>query len=243
MHDPYPYIDPAKLNLNGKSVFITGASKGIGAALATAYAKAGASVIGLGSRSSQEDLLKVIRSAAVHAGRPEPNVFSYAMDVTDPASVEKAAASFATDAGGRLDILVNNAGYLSYEPIVDSDPLDWWTTWEVNVKGVYLSTRYFLPIMLKDSKSQRTVVNTSSLGAHHIGKGCSAYQTSKLAVSRFTEFLGAEYGDQGVVAFSVHPGAVLTDMGAKFSKASGVSKFPLDPLSAQHDTRQMLIAH
>lgn len=216
-------------------MFITGASKGIGTALAIAYTKAGASIIGIASRSSQEDLVKVMKSVAAHAKRPEPKVFSYAMDVTDPESVEKAAAQFATDSDGHLDILINNAGYLSMGTIVDSDPKDWWMNWEVNVKGVYLSTKYLLPIMLKDQKSDRTIVSLSSAGAHNISNGGSAYQPTKLAVTRFTEYLGVEYGDQGVLSFSVHPGGVPTAMGDKFAKPRGLGKTTLR--TAQSQTR------
>ncbi|KKY18019.1 putative short chain dehydrogenase reductase [Phaeomoniella chlamydospora] len=220
----YSFISPLKLDLTGKTVFITGASKGIGSALALSYAKAGASTIGLGARSPLTEFPRILRSAAMHAGRSiEPRVFVYQMDVTDASSVENAAKRFTQDAETHLDILVNNAGYLSWNTITDSDPADWWMNYEVNVKGVYLCTKYFLPIMLHHPNSLKTVVNVSSVGAHNIAAGGSGYQSSKLAVCRLTEFIGVEYAEQGVLAYSVHPGSVPTQMGSILTKLRGLS--------------------
>jgi NAD(P)-dependent dehydrogenase (short-subunit alcohol dehydrogenase family) len=96
------------------------------------------------------------------------------------------------------------------DAIADSDLEEWWNTWTVNLKGPYLITRAILPLMLKSG--DKTIVTVSSVGAHLTGKGLSAYQPSKLAVLRLMEFVGAEYGEQGVVAYCVHPGNVVTDI-------------------------------
>ncbi len=106
---------------------------------------------------------------------------------------------------GKVDILINNAGYLEQLAHIDSsDPEGWWKTWEVNVKGVYLMTKFFLPLLLKSDL--KTVVVVSSVGAHITMPGMSAYQTTKLAVLRLNDFLMAEYGEKGLLAFGVHPG-------------------------------------
>lgn len=81
------------------------------------------------------------------------------------------------------------------------------------MRGPYLVTRSFLPLLLKGGDKQ--IVSLSSIGAHVTRSGASAYQTSKLAVLRFTEFIMSEYGDKGILAFAVHPGGVMTDMGAR----------------------------
>lgn len=140
-------------------------------------------------------------------------MLSLSLEVTDQKSVD-AAAKEVTDAfGGRLDILVNNAGYLeTWVPIAESDPDEWWRTWEVNLKGPYLVSRAFVPLLLNTSNGPKTVVNISSVGAHRIMPGASAYQTSKFALLRLTEFLQAEYGSQGLLTFAVHPGGVPTDL-------------------------------
>ncbi|OKL58117.1 hypothetical protein UA08_06586 [Talaromyces atroroseus] len=223
--EPYPFIDPRKLNLEGKSVFITGASKGIGAAIATSYASAGASIIGLGARTSQGETVKAIAEAAKAAGRVAPKVFEYELDVTSLASIEKVAAKFRDDdANGRLDILVNNAGYLpSFVPIAKSDPDDWWRGWEVNVKGVYMLTRAMIPIMLNDRQSDRTIVTLTSTSAHRVSYGGSSYQMTKLVNLRFCEFIAAEYGQDGFLAYAVNPGRVATDMGEKVALDTGIT--------------------
>lgn len=210
--DTYPAVDPTKRSdLTGRHVFITGASKGIGRATALSYAKAGASSIGLGARSSLSSLEQEIHDAAKSAGRPAPRVLGVRLDVSSRPSVEAAAAAVGA-AFGRLDVLVNNAGYLEkWRGIADGDPDEWWRTWDVNVKGVYLMTRSFLPLLL--AGGLKTVVNLSSIGAHLAAPGASAYQSTKLAVLRFTEFTDAEYGARGILAFAVHPGGIPTELG------------------------------
>ncbi|MCJ1318032.1 hypothetical protein MMC15_003359 [Xylographa vitiligo] len=216
-HDTYPYISPTALSLHGRHVFITGASKGIGRATAISYARAGVSALALSARSSLSSVETDVASAAKAAGHSPPKVFTYEMDVTSRESIESVATHAAHDLGRRLDILINNAGYLEiFTPIVDSDPDEWWKTWTVNMRGPYLVTRAFLPLMLMGG--DKTIVNLSSVGAHGKRPGASGYQTSKLAVCRFTEFIGAEYGAEGVLAFAVHPGGVMTELSANMPK-------------------------
>ena len=140
-HDTYPFIDPKKLNLSGKYVFVTGASKGIGRALAISYAQAGASGLALGARSDMASLEDEVLNAAKSAGKSAPKILRLSLDVTDLASVE--AAKNATEATfGKLDILINNAGYLNnFTKMADSDPTEWWKTWDVNIKGSLISRR------------------------------------------------------------------------------------------------------
>ncbi|SPO01903.1 related to peroxisomal short-chain alcohol dehydrogenase [Cephalotrichum gorgonifer] len=220
--DTYPAIDPSKRDLSGKYVFITGASKGIGRETALSYARAGCAGIGVGARSNLSDLLPLIIEAAREVGRPAPQVEVVQLDVTEEASVAEAAAVI-TKSFPRLDILVNNAGYLERRAkILESDPSEWWKTWTVNVKGPYLVTRAFLPQILEKG-GDKIVVNLSSIAAHLTSPGGSAYQTSKLAVQRFTEFLDVDHGPDGVLTFGLHPGGVLTDMGKRLPKERHVA--------------------
>ena len=80
----------------------------------------------------------------------------------------------------------------------------------VNLRGPYLITRACLPLLL--NSELKTLITVSSVGAHVVGPTMSDYQTSKLAVLRLTEFVAKENEDGGLVAFSVHPGNMLTDM-------------------------------
>lgn len=89
-----------------------------------------------------------------------------------------------------------HSGYLeNFTPITESDPDEWWYMWTVNIRGPYLVTRSFLPLLLKGDDKQ--IVNQSSVGAHATRRGASACQTSKIANLRFTEFIMSEYGEEG----------------------------------------------
>ncbi|KAK5191079.1 hypothetical protein LTR92_008798 [Exophiala xenobiotica] len=215
-HDTYSEIDPLKADLSGKNVLITGASKGIGRATALSFAKAGASGIVLLARSDLSSLESEILEAAKEANRSAPKVLRLAADTTDRAQVEKAAKEVESSLGS-IDILINNAGYLEENrPLVESDPDEWWYAYEVNVKGVYLVTRSFLPLVLK-SKDKTTIV-TSSVGAVTTRAGFSAYQSTKTTVLRLNDFLMAEFGSQGLLAYGIHPGGVMTKLAQNMPK-------------------------
>lgn len=208
-HDTYPAV--AKASHKGRTVFITGASKGIGRATAISFAKAGAETIIIAARSSLTEVETEILAAAKEVGA-SPRVIKLVLEVTDEKSVADAAAEIQKTVG-KVDILINNAGYLEkWLPISESDPIEWWKTWEINLKGLYLVTRAILPLVLQSEI--KTIINLSSIGAHLVSHGASGYQSSKMAVIKFTEFIVEEYGEQGIVAISVHPGGVLTDLAA-----------------------------
>ncbi|KAI0829556.1 NAD(P)-binding protein [Hypoxylon sp. FL0890] len=209
--DTYDYIDPlTKSDCRGKAILVTGGNKGIGKGVAVSYARAGASYIAIASRSDAPNVAAEIEQAAIDAGREKPAVILLRMDVTDSASV-KAAAHIVEAIWGRLDILIGNAGFLAkYEKILDGDEDEWWKSFEVNVHGSYLVAKAFLPLMLKGG--DKTIINMSSTGVSHFHTGGSSYQISKFALLRFTEYLMAEYADQGLLTYSIHPGGVATDL-------------------------------
>ncbi|KAL1800971.1 hypothetical protein ACET3X_001313 [Alternaria dauci] len=211
-HDTYSYIAPANANLSGKHVLITGASKGVGRATAISYAKAGASCIALGARSSLSDVISEVQSAAKHAGHPEPQVLALNLDVTSKDSVDTAVEEVAEKFKGRLDVLVNNAGSLApFAGIPDSDPDAWWGDYEVSVKGPYLVTRACWSLLLAGSK---IIINLTSIGALMVVPQSSSYGPAKLASLRFTEFIAQDHGESkdGMVAIAVHPGGVQTEL-------------------------------
>ncbi|KXJ88729.1 putative oxidoreductase [Microdochium bolleyi] len=218
--DTYPDIDPLKADLSGKTVVITGASRGVGRAAAIAFAQAGASNIALTARSDLSELVAAVKAAARDAGRAaEPTVISASLDVASDPDVARFAQQVG-DAFGAVDLLVNNAGYLSPwdKPFAETDTAEWWKNWEVNIKGVYLFSRYFVPLVLKSS-SLKTILNVSSMGAVAISEGGSGYQTTKFAVCRLTEHIAAEYADQGLIVVAAHPGAIKTDMGNRLPES------------------------
>ncbi|KAK3312980.1 hypothetical protein B0H66DRAFT_584782 [Apodospora peruviana] len=217
-HDTYTQISPSNFNLNGKSVLVAGASKGIGRTTALRYAMAGCSKIAIGARSDLSPLSQDIKTAANLAGHPEPLVLPLVLDVTSNESVQAAAAAVAEAFSDSLDILIANAGCSErWVPIGETDPLEWWRTFEVNVQGLYLVTRHFLPFVLKSDT--KTLICVSSIGAVQVTPGAAAYQVAKLAASRFVEFVDQEYHSQGVIALSVHPGGVATELGKMMPEA------------------------
>ncbi|GKT65032.1 short-chain dehydrogenase [Colletotrichum tofieldiae] len=201
-HDTYPEINPVTVsNCTGKAVLITGASKGLGRAIAIGYAEAGASMIAVAARSDVSSTASAVLEAAKNAGRAEPTVLVLEMDVSNTSSVKAAAEKLAAE-WGRLDILINNAGYMApFRLLLEADDDEYIKTWDVNYWGTYRVTKAFLPLMLKGG--DKTIVNMSSVAAHFMGAGGGAYHVSKFALIRFTEFVQDEYADQ--VSFTTTP--------------------------------------
>lgn len=161
-HDTYPAIDPANADLSGKVAVVTGASKGIGRAIALAIAQSGARGLVLLARSGL-DTAKEQCLAVQRLGHPL-EVLAVQTDVANNDQVV-AAAKRVEDAFGRVDVVVNNAGIVErYNYIVDSDPDEWWKTWNVNLRGTYQVTRAFLPLLIKCG-GDKTIVNVASISA------------------------------------------------------------------------------
>ncbi len=198
-------------DLNGKTVAITGASRGIGAAAARAFADVGANVI----------LLARDREAiASLAGEIGPAALAVPCDVTRYWEVEAAFAA-AADAFGGLDILINNAGVI--EPIshiATTDPDAWGQLIDINLKGVFNGSRAAIPHML--AAGQGTIINISSGAAVNALEAWSAYCASKAGVKMFTACLHKELAAQGIRALGLSPGTVATQM-QHVIKASGVN--------------------
>ena len=184
--------------------------------MALSFARAGASSIAVLARSDAPSLEDELYQAAEEANRSPPNILRLAVDITNREQVDHAAREVESKFGF-VDILVNNAGCLdSFQPLADTDPDEWWSTYEVNVKGLYFMNRSFLPLVLKST--EKTIVATASVGAVSTRPGISAYQCSKTAVVRLNDLLMAEYGCQGLLAYAIHPGGVWTDMARKMPK-------------------------
>ncbi|KAF2683406.1 NAD(P)-binding protein [Lentithecium fluviatile CBS 122367] len=216
-NDIYPSISAAQthsLKQPGKVVLITGASRGIGRAIALQYAHADVSCLIISGRSSstlaevEQDIRKI------NAGT---RVLKFAVNVTDSTAVH-ACAEEVTKKEGRLDILINNAGGTDpWKHLTEAKPSDWWSTLEINLKGPYLFLHAFLPLLVATAEKYKVVtdvINMSSIGALMIHAGASSYGISKLALLRLSEFVEAEYGGSRVNVVSLHPGGVLTELGS-----------------------------
>ena len=161
--DTYPFIDPLKGSATGLKVLVTGASKGIGQKTAISFAKSGASAIALLARSNLDDIAKEVVEAAKQAGHKEPKVLKLQASTIDAAAVGEAMRAVEKEFGD-LDVVINNASRMeTWHPVAETDIQDWWSTWEVNLKGTFLVTRAALPLVMK-GKHKTMVVITSAGG-------------------------------------------------------------------------------
>jgi 3-oxoacyl-[acyl-carrier protein] reductase len=189
--------------LEDKIAVVTGASKGIGKAIALALAHEGASVV-VTARTTQA--IKALADQIGQMGRE-------AVAVTADLSVERDIARIADGAlkrFGRIDILVNNAGII-HPPInlVDFDTLLWREVIEVNLTAAALLTKAVLPSMIE--KRTGKIINISSVGGRKGGKGRSAYRATKAGLISLTESVAAEVKQYGIDVNCICPGGVDTE--------------------------------
>jgi NAD(P)-dependent dehydrogenase (short-subunit alcohol dehydrogenase family) len=198
-------------DLNGKAVMITGASRGIGAAAARAFAAAGAQVALL-ARSGPE--------IADLAGEIGQNAIAVPCNVARFTDVD-AAVRACLQAFGRLDVLVNNAGVIQpIEGLAEADPDAWSTAIDVNLKGVFNGMRAAMPVMAEAGGG--SILTVSSGAAHTPLEGWSAYCASKAGAAMLTRSCDLEGRAQGIRAIGLSPGTVATEM-QRTIKASGVN--------------------
>ncbi|MEO0990384.1 MAG: SDR family NAD(P)-dependent oxidoreductase [Pseudomonadota bacterium] len=191
--------------LNGKTALITGASRGIGAALAVGLAEAGADIV-LTDLDREADPLGMVKAKVDSLGR-KAAVFS--IDVTDKAAVEDTFAE-ATAAMGQIDILVNNAGILSASRLEDLSEASWDAHFDVNAKGVLLCTNAVLPQM-RARKAGR-IINIASLAARQGIPTEGHYAATKATVVTLTRVFSQEVGEDGITVNAICPGIILTEM-------------------------------
>lgn len=198
-------------DLSAKTVLITGASKGIGASAARAFADAGANVA-LIARSSD-----AINALAAEIGA---KAIAVPCDVSDYGDVENAVRA-THDAFGGLDILINNAGIV--DPIghlAYCNPAEWGKVIDINHKGVLHGMRAAMPGMI--AQGHGTILNISSGAAHGPVEGWSAYCSSKAGAFMLTRVGDLEARDKGLRILGLSPGTVATDM-QRTIKTSGIN--------------------
>lgn len=198
-------------DMTGKTVMITGASRGIGAETARIFAQHGANVVLLArSQDAIGDLAGEIGKRAIAI----------------PCNVARfgemsSAVETAVDAFGSLDVLINNAGVI--EPIshlASSDPNDWGQVIDINLKGVYNGMRAALPVM-KDAGGG-SILTISSGVAHNAIEAWSHYCASKAAVNMLGRCVHLEEAANGIRAIGLSPGTVATQMQREI-KQSGIN--------------------
>jgi NAD(P)-dependent dehydrogenase (short-subunit alcohol dehydrogenase family) len=200
--------------LAGRSVIITGASRGIGAAAAEAMAAEGAALLLL-ARSAEG-----ITQVATRLRKGGAQAEAMTCDVAEFSQVQAAVAR-AREAFGRIDALVNNAGVIEpIAPPASADPRAWSQGVDINLKGVFNGMRAVLPEMR--AQGGGTIVNLSSGAAHNPLEGWSHYCAAKAATHMLTRCTHLENRGRGIRVFSLSPGTVATDMQRKI-RASGIN--------------------
>lgn len=189
--------------LTGKTALVTGASQGIGKAIALAFAREGANVI-VTARSADKlsKLEKDIETLGAKA-------FAAPADIGVESDVRRVADE-AIKKFGSVDILVNNAAIIHPRiNVVDFDPDLFRDVLNVNITGAFLITKFLLPKMIENSYGK--VINISSIGGRKGARGRSAYRITKTAMISFTESLASEVKEHGIDVNAICPGGVDTE--------------------------------
>ncbi|EKQ55589.1 MAG: dehydrogenase of unknown specificity [Methanobacterium sp. Maddingley MBC34] len=196
-------------DLEGKVAVVTGASGGLGADAALAYAQNGADVALLARR---KDRLEALAKEIESTGR---KALAVQCDVANEASVENAIEKV-INYFGKIDILLNNAGVAIRGGVCDLCVEDWDKGMDVNVKGIYLVSKHVIPHMIE--KNYGKIVNTSSINSVAGDKNDvfirHVYNASKAAVRGLTMGMACSYGKYGITINAVGPGLFESEMTA-----------------------------
>ncbi|MFJ7952910.1 3-ketoacyl-ACP reductase [Lysinibacillus sp. NPDC096418] len=198
--------------ISGKTALITGAGRGIGRATAIAFAKEGINV-GLVGRT-----LENLQNVAEELKEFDVKVAIAAADVANMESITEAVESIRAELGA-IDILVNNAGISKFGKFLDLSPEDWTNIVDVNVKGVYYTTRAVLPEMIE--RQTGDIINISSTAGQKGAPITSAYSASKAAVIGMSESLMLEVRKHNIRVVTLTPSTVATDMAVELQLTDG----------------------
>ena len=193
------------MELDGAVAVVTGAARGIGKAIAQAFAAKGARV------ALVDILANELDKTAAELGASGATILPVVADITDPAQVEAMAARV-EDTLGPIDVQVNNAGTFSWiGPVWEADPERWFRDIRVNLYGSFLCCRAAVKRMVERKRGY--VINMASSGG--VGDPhphCTSYASSKAGLVRLTEGLAKEAEPHGIKVFAIGPPAILTDM-------------------------------
>ena len=195
------------MDLRGQVALVTGASRGIGKAIALSLSRAGAHVIVnyRGNHAAAEESLSAI---AAQGGHGELCPF----DIADESQVESSVKNI-VDRHQKLDILVNNAGVTADNLLMRVKPADWDQVIGINLKGAVLCTKAVSRVMIRQHSGR--IVNLSSVVGQTGNAGQSVYAASKAGVIGFTKAVAREVASRGVTVNAVAPGFIETEMTAR----------------------------
>jgi len=207
-------------------VIITGASRGIGRAIALACARSGATV-----------------GVNVHRTEPEPieGAMLLRFDVADSHAVEEGLHAFVAQHGG-IDVLVNNAGINLPSLLATASDEDIDAMIRTNLYGTIYCTRAVIPTMLRQRAG--VIINMSSVAAERPFRGQAVYAATKGAIESFTRAVAVEYGRKGIRCHCIRPGPVDTEMFAATKELAGeevLSRIPLRRYSTTDDVARLAL--
>ncbi len=185
--------------LEGKIAIVTGAARGMGAAIAKRFVEEGAFV-------ALTDILPEVDATAAALG---PRAVAFRHDVADEARWQEIADALVAK-HGRIDVLVNNAGILMFKDLVSTSAADLRRILDINVVGTFNGMRAVAPQMMRQCKG--SIINNSSADGLTGANSVIAYVSSKFAVRGMTKVAALELGPHGVRVNSVHPGGINTPM-------------------------------
>lgn len=201
---------PAMPSMEGLVAIVTGASRGLGKAIALAYASEGAVVVVCSRPQGSANLAGTAISTAQEIVDRGGKALGLPCDVADEEDVKELTTRIMADYG-RIDVLVNNAGLVILgEPFLQVEPERWDRLMEVNVRGPYMMCRYVLPIMMDQGKG--SVINIGSgMGVEAWTTGAFAYGMSKAAVHMMSDYLAEEMREYDVAVNVLSPGGLRTE--------------------------------
>jgi 3-oxoacyl-[acyl-carrier protein] reductase len=209
---------------------VTGGARGIGGAIAVAFAGEGADVV-IADRLG-EDVARPVLDAIARAGR---RALFVGTDISDETSVS-AMVDRAYDEFGEIDVLVNNAGTFSQVFLHELSVQEWDRVMGVNLRGCFLCTRMVLPRMLERGRGK--VINVASQLGQIGGTEMVHYSASKAGVIGFTKALAREVSTKGIHVNAIAPGPILTDMMAEETDewaAQKLSELPIGRFGEVHE--------
>jgi 3-oxoacyl-[acyl-carrier protein] reductase len=217
------------MTLNGEVALVTGASRGIGRAIAVELARQGARVVGTATSAEGADKITQYFKELNLAGRGLP------LDVTRKESVDEALANIEKAEGG-VSILVNNAGITRDNLLMRMTEEEWDAILDTNLKSVYRLSKACLRPMMKARKGR--IISISSVVGATGNPGQANYAAAKAAIVGFTKALAREIGSRSITVNAVAPGFIDTDMTRALpdtARATLIQQIPLGRLGSTED--------